>query len=147
MAIRPVVFATLRATETLFGGHVPSADHALLLLLHATNVAMVWLLAYRLSKEQIAYAWVTALAFLAFPFNYEAVAYVASLTHPLLLFWLLLTLHLYLWGRGSGRRAPLVAAWVTLVLGLLTHENGLIAFPALVGVEWIVFRPDRGGNG
>ncbi len=138
---RPVVFATLRATESLAGGHSARIDHALLLLLQATNAAMVWLLAYRLSKGQPVYALVAALVFIAFPFNYEAVIYVASLTHPLLLFWLLLTLHLYCWGRTADRRGPLIAAWITLVLGLLTHENGLIALPALAGVEWILFRP------
>jgi hypothetical protein len=138
---RPVVFATLRATETLAGGHNPAVDHTLLLLLHAANAALVWLLAYRLSRGQPVYAWIAALVFIAFPFNYEAVTYVASLTHPLLLFWLLLTLHLYIWGRTAGRRAPLVLAGVTLVLGLLTHENGLMTVPALAGVEWVLFRP------
>jgi hypothetical protein len=138
---RPVVFATLRATETLAGGHNPAVDHTLLLLLHAANAALVWLLAYRLSRGQPAYAWVAALVFIAFPFNYEAVTYVASLTHPLLLFWLLLTLHLYIWGRTAGRRVPLLLAGLTLVLGLLTHENGLMTVPALAGVEWVLFRP------
>ncbi|MEZ4518691.1 MAG: hypothetical protein R3C44_18355 [Chloroflexota bacterium] len=51
---RPVVFAVLRLTETVFGGHVPVADHALLLVLQAANAAMVWLLAYRLSNRQLA---------------------------------------------------------------------------------------------
>src|SRR5690606_27414612 len=49
---RPVVFAVLRLSELLFGNdifpHNPVADHALLLLLHGANTAMVWLLARRL---------------------------------------------------------------------------------------------------
>lgn len=138
---RPVVFTALRLTETVAGGHDPVVDHVLLLLLHGANAAMVWLLAYRLSGRAVAYAWVAALAFVVFPFNYEAVAYVASLTHPLLLFWLLLTLHLYIRGRTAGRRLPRLLAGLTLVLGLLTHENGLLAVPALAGVEWVLFRP------
>lgn len=138
---RPVVFTVLRTTETLFSGHVPAADHALLLLLHGANAAMVWLLAYQLSARQAAYAWAASLVFIAFPFNYEAVTYVASLTHPLLLFWLLITLHLYSWGRTADRVGLLIAAWLTLVLALLTHENGLMALPALAGVEWLLFRP------
>ena len=32
-------------------------------------------------------------------------------------------------------------AYVTLVLGLLTHENGLFIVPALVGVEWLAHPP------
>ncbi|RIK17986.1 MAG: hypothetical protein DCC51_11620, partial [Anaerolineae bacterium] len=56
---RPVVFAVLRLSELLFGNatfpHNPVADHALLLLLHGANVAMVWALARRLGGRD-AYA-------------------------------------------------------------------------------------------
>ena len=49
---------------------------------------------WRLSRSGL-FAWITALIFAFAPFSYEAVTYVASLTHPLLLFWLLLTLLFY----------------------------------------------------
>ncbi|HNS39717.1 MAG TPA: hypothetical protein PKJ56_05655 [Promineifilum sp.] len=131
---RPVVFAVLRLSEILFGNasfpHNPVADHALLWLLHGGNVALTWLLARRLS-DSAAFAWATALIFASVPFNYEAVAYVASLTHPLLLFWLLVALLSFM----DGRR---VAAMLALILGLLTHENGLFILPALVGVDWMM---------
>lgn len=136
---RPVVFAVLRLSELLFGNaafpHNPVADHALLLLLHGVNVAMVWALARRLGG--VAYAGVAALVFAFVPFNYEAVAYVASLTHPLLLFWTLLTLLIYDRSRDH-RRSPGSGYWslLPLTLGLLTHENGLFIFPALVGLDW-----------
>ena len=163
---RPVVFAVLRLSEILFGNevfpHNSIADHALLLLLHAANAAMVWLLARRLSGRE-SYAWAAALVFAFVPFSYEAVAYVASLTHPLVVFWTLLALLLYDWravaplenggmgegGKGSrGEREtgnwslvtghwPLIAALLTMCLGLLTHENGLFIFPALVGLDWV----------
>ena len=90
---RPIVFVTLKSLVTL-GGYYAPQFHALLLLLNSANVAMLWLLANRLSRSR-AYAWAAALIFLPFPFSFEAVAYVASLTHPLLLFWLLLTILLY----------------------------------------------------
>lgn len=155
---RPVVFAALRLFETLFGTavwpHNPFADHALLLLLHAANTALVWALARRLSGRA-AYAWVAALLFATVPFSYEAVAYVASLTHPLVVFWILAALLVY-----DRRRPPAVGrqttddgpqpAWnrqlaagrwplATLftILALLTHENGLFVLPALVGVDWL----------
>ena len=151
---RPVVFALLRLSELLFGNetfpHNPVADHALLLLLHAANAAMVWLLARRLGGRD-AYAWVVALVFVFVPFSYEAVAYVASLTHPLAVFWTLATLLLYeraLSTTDDGRRTtghrllptshwPLITALLAMTLGLLTHENGLFIFPALVGVDWV----------
>lgn len=154
---RPVVFAVLRLSEILFGNvifpHNPVADHALLWLLHGLNTALVWLLAYRLSGRAV-WAWAVALLFAATPFSYEAVAYVASLTHPLLLFWLLAALLLYDRGRlaerRSGEEADIrgagglkaigyrAAALSAMVLGLLTHENGLFIFPALVGFDWVV---------
>ncbi len=51
---RPVVFVILKGLVTLGGYHAP-LFHALLLLLNSGNVAMLWLLAYRLSGSQ-AYA-------------------------------------------------------------------------------------------
>jgi hypothetical protein len=100
---RPVVFAILRLFEQLFGGgafpHNSLADHALLVLLHGANAALVWALAFRLGRRAH-FAWAAALVFAAAPFSYEAVGYVASLTHPLLVFWVLLALLSY--ERGSG---------------------------------------------
>lgn len=138
---RPVVFTVLRLVEIPFGGHDPVANHALLLLLHGANVAMVWLLAYVLSRKSTAFAWVAALLFAAVPFSYEAVIYVASLTHPLFLFWLLLTLLAYSRWRATGHSVWRWLSFLTLIAGLLTHENGVLIFPALVGVEWVVGRP------
>ena len=150
---RPVVFAALRLFETLCGGgawpHNPFADHALLVLLHAANTALVWALAWRLAGRgpgRAACAWVAALVFAALPFSYEAVAYVASLTHPLVTFFILVTLLLY--SRGSRFQVPgsreersslEPGTWnlAPFFLALLTHETGLLALPALVGVDWL----------
>ncbi len=167
---RPVVFTALRLFERLFGNavwpHNPLADHALLLLLHAANTALVWALARALARPSgrggPAFAWLAALVFAALPFSYEAVAYVASLTHPLVVFWVLATLHLYLRGLTADDRRPTAdrrpqttrrwlpptdllstAPWplATALLALLTHENGLLVLPALLGVDWLR-RPD-----
>ena len=160
---RPVVFATLRLFETLFGGgawpHNPVADHTLLMLLHAANTALVWALAWRLvgpRPGRAAFAWVAALVFAALPFSYEAVAYVASLTHPLVTFFVLTTvlgqlrdtsyeIRVKRGGGLAGGESPATndplttASWplLTFFLALLTHENGLLALPALVGVDWL----------
>lgn len=150
---RPVVFAVLRLSELFFGNdvfpHNPAADHALLVMLHAANVGMVWLLARRLSGLDL-YGWIAALVFAFVPFSYEAVAYVASLTHPLVVFWTLLSLLLYDHRRPIDDRRPakadtstlttahwsLAATLLIMTLGLLTHENGLFILPALVGLDW-----------
>lgn len=138
---RPVVFFVLRLMEIIFGDatfpHNPLADHALLVLLHGANTALVWLLAYRLSRRSLAYAWIAALVFAALPFSYEAVAYVASLTHPLHVFWLLAALLLFDRGRETADRRYLVSSGLTMILALLTHENGLFIFPAMIGLDFV----------
>ncbi len=180
---RPVVFTTLRLFERLFSSavwpHNPVADHALLLLLHAANTALVWSLARALARPSgrggAAFAWLAALLFAALPFSYEAVAYVASLTHPLVVFWVLVTLHLYLRWLTADPRPPTTdhrpattghwfhwllptdplptdllatAYWplVTTLLALLTHENGLLVLPALLGVDWLRRPGDSAGD-
>jgi hypothetical protein len=139
---RPVVFAVLRGMETLFGNaaypHNPAAGHGLLVLLHGANAAFVWLLAYRLSGRALAYAWIAALVFAFTPFSYEAVAYVASLTHPLHVFWLLPALLLFDHGRRIGDRRFLALSGLAQMIALFSHENGLFIFPALVGLDWVV---------
>ncbi len=193
---RPVVFSALRLFERLFGNaawpHNPVADHALLLLLHAANTALVWGLARALARPSgrggAAFAWLAALLFAALPFSYEAVAYVASLTHPLVVFWVLATLHLYLrrltadgrrptadrrrpttdplptahWPLPTGHWPLPTAHWplptahwplftvycllFTTLLALLTHENGLLVLPALLGVDWLRRPGDSAGD-
>ena len=149
---RPIVFVVLKGLVTAVAYYAP-LFHALLLLLHGANVALLWLLAFWLTGER-PYAWAVALIFATVPFSYEAVAYVASLTHPLLTFWALLTL-LFYWrareaGSGDGERNGrsrssrtiyYLAAFTTLILALFTHENGLLIPLALAGLEWLLRRP------
>ena len=141
---RPIVFVILQGlVDTV--SYNARVFHALLLILHSSNAALLWLLMRRLSDSD-AYAWSTSLIFAFFPFSYEAVTYVASLTHPLLLFWLLLTLLFYQQARrisegGRKRLALYGAAMITLLLGLLTHENGLIIPLAMAGIEWLEHPP------
>lgn len=143
---RPIVFSLLRIMEQAFGDvtwpHPPLADHALLILLHAANAMLVWSLGFRLGGRSLPFAWVAALVFAATPFHYEAVAYVASLTHPLHVFWVLSALLLFDRGRVSGRSLWLMLSGVAQILGLLSHENGLFIFPAMIGLD-LVLRPDE----
>jgi hypothetical protein len=101
---------------------------------------MVWLLAWHLGQRRD-FAGLAALAFATVPFSYEAVAYVASLTHPLVTFWLLLTLLLYRRARLTNNIGFYIAASLTLVLGLFSHENGLFIPLALAGMDWLFWPP------
>jgi hypothetical protein len=137
---RPIVFVSLKLLHDIFGGYFAPGFHALLLLLHGANAAMVWLLAWHLGQRRD-FAWLAALAFATAPFSYEAVAYVASLTHPLVTFWLLLTLLLYHRARLTDYIGYYLAAGLTLVLGLFSHENGLFIPLALAGMDWLLWPP------
>ncbi|MHB1294577.1 MAG: hypothetical protein ACYC4R_06235 [Anaerolineae bacterium] len=138
---RPIGFVLWKALIALVGGHQAPVLHALSILVHAADAALVWQMARRLSGRA-AYAWFVALAFAAFPLSYEAVTYVAALCHPLLTFFALLTLLLFDRARATGRRRYDAAAGVCLVLGLLTHENGMV-IPGLLLVWHWVQRPPR----
>ena len=137
---RPIVFVSLKLLHDIFGGYFAPGFHALLLLLHGANAAMVWLLAWHLGQRRD-FAWLVALAFATVPFSYEAVAYVASLTHPLVTFWLLLTLLLYRRARLTSKIGFYLAASLTLILGLFSHENGLFIPLALAGMDWLLWPP------
>ena len=131
---RPLTFAAWKLLHALSGGYPAVAFHALPLALHAANAAMLWLLARSLSGRA-AFAWAAALAFAAFPPSYEAVAYVAAMFHPLVTFFVLLTLLLYAQARRSGRREYLAGALVAALLALFAHENGVVVPVLLVAWE------------
>ncbi len=133
---RPLGFVLWKLLAALFGGYWAPGFHAVLLLLHMANAAMLWVLAFRATGSR-AYAWTVALAFVAFPLSYEAVAYVAAMFHPLLTFWTLLAILLYERYRRVQRARWFAASYVALLLGLLTHENGVIIPLLLIGWEWL----------
>ena len=139
---RPVGFALWKGLYWLFDGYQAPAFHALSLLVHGLNAAMVWWLALALNGRR-PYAWAAALIFITFPFNYEAVAYEAALFHPLLVFWLLLTLIFYRFTRLTRSKWAAVLAHITLILGLFSHENGVFIPLALVGLDWLIWPPKK----
>lgn len=132
---RPLTFAVWKLLLALLGGYYAPGFHMLNVALHAANAAMLWLLAYRFSRRAT-YAWAAALTFTVFPLSYEAVAYVAAAFHPLAVFWTLLTLLLYRRARETRREACFVAAYLTALLGLFTHENGVLIPVLLLFWEW-----------
>jgi hypothetical protein len=137
---RPLVFILWKSMLSVFGGYWAPGYHALPLLLHMANVALLWVLAYDATNNR-AYASTAALAFASFPLSYEAVGYVAAMFHPLLAFWALLTLLFYRRARRTRAAGWLAAALVTTVLGLFTHENGVVVPVLLLGRDWLATQP------
>ncbi|MDI7277412.1 MAG: hypothetical protein QME94_15650, partial [Anaerolineae bacterium] len=117
---RPLTFVTWKLLLALSGGYVGPVFHALPIALHMANAALLWLLAYSATRRH-PYAWMAALSFATFPLSYEAVAYVAATFHPLVTFWVLLTLLLYRHARARRAWGWLVLPYLTMLLGLFTH--------------------------
>jgi len=132
---RPLSFALWKALHAVVGHHDPFLLHSLNLVFHAANCALVWLLAYRLTKHKD-YAFVAAVLFALYPFSYEAVAYVGAFVHPLTTFFVLATLVLYREAR-QGANWLFYASHLTLVLALFTQENAVIAPLLLIAWELI----------
>jgi hypothetical protein len=132
---RPLSFVLWQALYNVLGRHDPFLLHSLNIIFHAANCALVWLLAYRLSKHS-SYAFTAAILFALYPFSYEAVAYVGAFVHPLTTFFVLATLVLY-------REAKQGASWLfyashlTLVLALFTQETAVIALLLVIAWELI----------
>jgi hypothetical protein len=137
---RPLSFTLWKALHTVFGHHDPFLLHFLNLIFHAANCALVWLLAYRLTKHR-GYAFMAAVLFALYPFSYEAVAYVGAFVHPLTTFFVLATLVLYREAR-QGANWLFYASHLTLVLALFTQENAVIA-PLLL-IAWELIERGRG---
>ena len=132
---RPVGFALWQGLLTLSGDYHAPLFHALSLLLHGINAALLWQLIYWLSQRR-SYSWAVVALFITFPFNYEAVAYVAALFHPLTTFWTLLAITLYRHYQQQQKRGYLLAVHLVLLLGLFSHENGLFIPVALALWLW-----------
>jgi hypothetical protein len=134
--IRPVPSALwtllLSSTET------PIVLHALNIVLHGVNAALVYFVARRLDLPASA-ALVAGLLFLTFPSSVEAVVWPSAI-HDLLV--TTCALGFLLLSHGPMSLARAVAAIVVLVVALLSKESA-IAIPVLAAILWIPFKEPR----
>lgn len=129
---RPLPFLIWKLLQSLQGGfHAPTL-HGVNLGLYLLNTFLVWAL---FQKQAQGKGWLIggacALLFLLYPFSYQAVPWVGSLTHPLVTAIILGSLHLY---RSAGSRRS--GMWGALSVGLaflasLAHETGILTAPLL----------------
>lgn len=138
--LRPLVFVISKFLLLVQGGYGAPLFHLVPLLLHVANVVLLGVLAGALSGRA-SYGWLAALLFATFPLSHEAVAEYDAIPHPLLTFWLLLALVLFERGRRTNNRYLLWAVFPTLVLAMLSHENGLILPLLLLALEVIYYPP------
>lgn len=131
-------------------GIVPVSFHAISLLGHALNAALVYILALELtprapsSRVRTAGAVIAALTFAVHPVQVEAVAWASAMPYVLALFFLLLSTLLYLAyvRAGSAWRqvALLAASCACYLLSLLSREYA-VGYPAvLLAIDYWVLR-------
>jgi hypothetical protein len=136
---RPVSFILWQVLHAFLGRHDPFTLHLLNVLAHATNAALVVWLAHRLTGR-LAYATLAGALFALYPFSYEAVPYVGSFVHPLVMLLILLTLVFFVRWREAGARWAFVAAHIALVLAVFSQENAVIT-PLFVLALSLWYRP------
>ncbi len=147
---RPLNFTLWRLTYEFFQRHHPFVDHAINLLLHAANGFMVGWLASRLwtlrgdrfpvvAREDRHDDWwrivLSAVLFLLFPFSYQAVPWVGSLSHLLVTTLILLAVLFYVQMRRTRLRIWGVASLFFAFLAPFAHENGVLVMPFVVLVD------------
>jgi hypothetical protein len=123
---RPLTFTVWKVMRAVLGWYRPGPLHAVNVLLHGANALLVMALLWRRGGvgDRLV-GWTAGLLFLLFPFSYQAVAWVGSLSHILAT---TLTLGALL-AHQRGRRAP---ALVLAGLAPFAHETGVLVAPLLV---------------
>lgn len=135
---RPVVYSVWVVMRTLQGGFDPVWQHVLNVWLFAFAGVFVALLVRRLMGGRVLVGVLAGCAFVSFPFHYQAVNLVGSLTHLAVTFCLLMAL---LWGiraYRNGRKGALVACWSWAVLACFSHETGFLVAPFLFGTLFLL---------
>jgi hypothetical protein len=147
---RPLNFTLWRLTYDFFQRHNPFVDHAINLLLHAVNGFLAGWLAARLwslhgdrfpvvasDTGQVDWqrVYLSASLFLLFPFSYQAVPWVGSLSHLLVTTLILLAVLCYVQMRRMRVRPWGLASLFFTMLAPFAHENGLLVMPFVVLVD------------
>jgi hypothetical protein len=122
---RPLPFTIWKLIWLQLGDHTPALYHGINVVLHALNSGCVAVLAARYAPRR---RWLTgAMAgalFATFPFSFQAIAPVNSLTHPLHTGLILVALLLHDVARP--RRARTFASALAAFFAVMAHENGIL---------------------
>jgi len=136
---RPVVYTVWVIMRTLQGEFNPLWQHAFNVWLFAFSGVFVSLIVQRLLRRR--YLWVSVLAgcaFVMFPFHYQAVNLVGSLTHLAVSFSLLLALLMGIRAYLTSHKGALVLCWLFAMLANFSHETGFLVAPFLLGTLFLL---------
>ena len=134
---RPLTMSVWKVERLLLGDHEPQRLHLLSLLLHGLNAALAGWVGWRAFKGtgRQAYALLTALLFLTFPFSYQAVPSTSSLSKPLIATLVLASALLYWEGRRRNARWLIGLSLVAGFLAPFAYESGVMVPLAILSIE------------
>ena len=115
--------------DTSLQGFSPSSFHRTNLLLHLINTVLLFVLARKLTKNQVAAA-IATLLFAIHPVHVESVAWIAERKGLISMAFGCLSLLAYMTYAESGKQRDFITAWITMALGLMAKPM-LIPLPAL----------------
>ncbi len=139
---RPLTTLALFVANQL-GGEQPFAFHVLSLAVHAAAVVMSFLVARRLTKNDVI-AFGTALVFGLHPVQVESTAWIAAINDPLAGFCTLVGAYAYLGWRERGSQGIPLGAASALFVGLLAKESAAALVPICVAVDLVRASEVRG---
>ncbi len=131
---RPLPFLIWKTLWSLQGHLHPPTLHAINLALHLLNGLLVWKIVRQWRPDQNWWLSISsALLFLLYPFSYQAVPWIGSLTHPLVTAVLLGAIWCYQTGIRAASRWVRAAAYGLALLAPFAHETGFL-LPALLSL-------------
>jgi len=156
---RPIPFVLWKIAHAVQGRYSEATLHGLTLICHTLAAWFLYLLLRRLVGNY--WGVVPAILFITYPFSYQAAFGAHTLFHPLMTAALLLSLLLYYDARtwptdeataneatandATRPRLALDGRWLryrfsllAALIGLWTHESGVIILPLIVGLELLL---------
>ncbi len=129
---RPAVFSIWKFSQWLHGGHDAPFLHLINVLAYGMAGVFLALWAKRLTRNRLA-GLLAGTAFVIFPTNYQAVNFVSSLFHIVSALGFTAALWLTLaWLERRPGWGVLVLAWGMALIGIFSHENGVL-LPLFMG--------------
>lgn len=134
---RPLTFLVWKISYIIQHHYDSLVLHLVNMALHALNGALVGYLAYRLSdgERRLLCALAAASLFVTYPFSYQSVPSVGSLSKPLLAFLVLSCGSLYCEARRRGSRFLLFCSAGLAFMAPFAHENGVLVGACLIAME------------
>ncbi len=132
---RPLPFTLWKVLRLVQGRYDPVTLHGVNLGLHVLNgLLLARLAAWQLHRGGLSLGLGAAVLFILYPFSYQAVPWVGSLTHMLVTFLILASLCFYRLSERAARRAGLIRGLSVALAGIapFAHETGAAIAPLLV---------------